>query len=88
MLNSPHGDILLILIKSRFLQHMKKEKVLEYFGGKFETAKAIGVTRQYVGQWPDIIPMGMAYKIEVVTKGLLKVDPALYNVKRERRYGK
>ncbi len=66
---------------------MKKEQVLKYFGSMSATAKAIGVTFQYVHQWADLIPQGMAYKIESVTGGALKVDPALYVTKRERRYG-
>ncbi len=67
---------------------MKKDDVLKHFGSRVLTAKALNVTRQYVSQWRDIIPMGIAYKAESVTGGVLKVDPALYTIKRERRYGK
>ncbi len=70
------------------LQVMKKEQVIKHFGSISATAKAIGVTFQYVFQWHDLIPQGMAYKIESVTGGALKVDPGLYAKKRGRRYGK
>lgn len=69
-------------------QVMKKDDVLKHFGSRVLTAKALCVTRQYVSQWKDIIPMGIAYKAESVTGGALKVDPALYVTKRGRRYGK
>lgn len=66
---------------------MQKKTVIEYFGSASETCKALGITRQYVGQWPDRVPMGMAYKIESVTGGALKVNPADYVTYRGRRYG-
>lgn len=66
---------------------MEKKKVIEYFGSPSATCKALGITRQYVGQWPDRVPMGMAYKIESVTGGELKVNPSDYVSDRGRRYG-
>lgn len=66
---------------------MQKKTVIEYFGSAGATCKALGITRQYVGQWPDRVPMGMAYKIESVTGGALKVNPDDYVTERGRRYG-
>ena len=65
---------------------MKKDYVLKHFGSMSATAKALGISFQYVFQWADLIPQGMAYKIESVTGGVLKVDPELYTKKRVRRY--
>lgn len=67
---------------------MQKKTVIEYFGSPSAISKALGVTRQYVGQWPDKVPMGMAYKIESITGGELKVNHDDYSTARARRYGK
>ena len=65
---------------------MKKDDVLKHFGSITSTARALGISFQYVFQWSELIPQGMAYKIESVTGGALKVDPSLYTKKRGRRY--
>lgn len=57
---------------------MHKGKVLEFFGTQAKTARALGITRVSVHSWPEIIPEGAAYKLQVITRGKLKVDPALY----------
>lgn len=46
-------------------------------------ARAIGRTTSAVTEWPDVIPEGMAYKIQVITGGLLQVDHSLYVKKPE-----
>ena len=67
---------------------MNKNTVIDYFGSKNQTAKKLGVSRQYVGQWRDRIPVGMAYRVEVVSNGDLKVNMDDYPNDRGRRYGK
>lgn len=57
---------------------MEKKAVLKYFGGVVATAKALGIKHQAVSQWTDPIPEGSAYKVQVVSKGKLKVDPSAY----------
>jgi hypothetical protein len=61
---------------------MRKNDVLKHFdpdGGTLQsTADALNITKSAVSQWGDIIPEGMAYKIQVITAGMLRVDPALY----------
>lgn len=57
---------------------MLKETAIAHFGGAAELARAIDRTPSAVGEWPDIVPEGMAYKIQVITGGLLRVDPTLY----------
>ena len=41
-------------------------------------AEVLGVTKQAVSMWPDVVPQGMAYKLQVLTGGQLQVDPSLY----------
>ncbi|MDM5132882.1 Cro/CI family transcriptional regulator [Aeromonas piscicola] len=53
---------------------MTKKDVLAHFGGPSATAKRLGITAQAVSRWPDVIPPGRAYQIEVLTGGKLKAD--------------
>ena len=66
---------------------MRKNDVLKHFdpedGTLQSTADALGITKSAVSQWGDIIPEGMAYKIQVMTAGRLCVDPADYLKNRE-----
>lgn len=58
---------------------MLKADVLSHFSHNgAEVARAIGITKSAVSQWGEIIPEAMAYRLERVTDGALKVDPALY----------
>lgn len=58
---------------------MKKQQVLDHFGGTSAVAKALNISPAAVSVWPDPIPKGRAYEIETLTQGQLKVDPALYH---------
>jgi transcriptional repressor of cell division inhibition gene dicB len=60
------------------IEFMKKQTVIKHFGGVVATAKALGIKHQAVSQWRDPIPEGSAYKAQVVSRGKLKVDPAVY----------
>jgi hypothetical protein len=58
---------------------MKKTDVVAHFGGtQVKVAEALGITKSAVSQWPEVIPEGIAYKIQVMTAGVLRVDPAMY----------
>ena len=57
---------------------MRKKDVLDHFGTMTKTAEFLGITHQAVSQWPDPIPEGVAYKLQVMTAGKLLVNPALY----------
>lgn len=65
------------------MRRMLKETAIKHFGSAAELGRAIGRTPSAVTEWPEIIPEGMAYKIQVITGGLLRVDPAMYQ-KKER----
>jgi hypothetical protein len=64
---------------------MKKSDVIAHFGGEVKTAAALGLTRQAVYQWTDPIPERLAYKIQVMTAGVLRVDPSVYAKLKARR---
>lgn len=57
---------------------MKKEDVINHFGGICKTADALGIKHPSVSGWGDVIPRGRAYEIEKITNGKLKYNPALY----------
>lgn len=62
---------------------MRKTDVVSFFGSIPKTAKALGITRGAVWQWDDIIPRGAAYIAQAVSKGKLKVNPAVYPPKKK-----
>lgn len=53
---------------------MKKQDVINHFGGVSKTARALGINRATVSCWGSTIPKGRAYQIEVLTGGKLKAD--------------
>jgi len=59
---------------------MKIAQAEAHFGNRRKLAEALGITSQAVSQWAKRgqIPEGMAYKLEVITGGSLKVNPADY----------
>lgn len=64
---------------------MKKKDVIEHFGSAAQAAAALDISKQAVGDWPEIVPEGAAYKIQVITGGALQVDPAVYRRMKKRR---
>lgn len=57
---------------------MNKQDVLRHFGGVSATARALGIGRSAVSQWPELIPEGRAWQVEAVTRRKLRVDPSDY----------
>jgi hypothetical protein len=61
---------------------MLKTDVLKHFDPEHKslqaTAEALGITKSAVSQWGEVIPEGVAYKLQVMTAGVLRVDPAFY----------
>jgi hypothetical protein len=57
---------------------MLKETAVRHFGSKIKLARALGVTKGAISNWGDVVPEGSAYKLEVLTKRVLRVDPQLY----------
>lgn len=57
---------------------MLKETAIKHFGSAAALGRAIGRTPSAITEWPDVIPEGMAYKIQVITGGLIQVDQSMY----------
>lgn len=57
---------------------MKKQDVLNHFGGATKTAVALGINKATVSCWGDLIPLGRAYEIESLTERTLRVNKADY----------
>lgn len=68
---------------------MRKIAVLKHFDPEgmtlMATATVLGISKQAVSQWGDIVPEAVAYKLQVITAGRLRVDPALYARQHEPR---
>ncbi|MBR2252264.1 MAG: Cro/Cl family transcriptional regulator [Neisseriaceae bacterium] len=64
---------------------MYKQEVIEYFGSKTKTAKALGITHSAVCYWKEIIPELSAIKLEKMTQGALKYDENLYKNKKIKK---
>lgn len=56
----------------------KKDVLAHYNHRQVNVARAIGISHAAVWAWGDIIPERMAYRLERITGGTLKVDPSLY----------
>lgn len=61
---------------------MRVNEALHFFNGVTKTADAAGVTRAAVYQWKKsdlgMVPEASAYRLQLASKGALKVDSALY----------
>jgi len=53
---------------------MTKKEVLEHFGSAAKTARALRISRAAVSVWPDVLSESTAFKVELVTNGILKTD--------------
>lgn len=58
---------------------MKTSIAIAYFGGKQPLAAALGITRQAIEQWGKHVPEKTAYKLQVLTKDKLMVNPQVYS---------
>lgn len=66
--------VLAFLCEPRNNWRMRTQDVLQYFGGREELAKALGIDRSASYQWGDTVPQLRQYQIQIVTKGKLKAD--------------
>lgn len=57
---------------------MFKDDVVAYFGSKARVATALGISRGSVTKWKGIIPERRAVRIERMSNGVLRYDPAVY----------
>lgn len=57
---------------------MQKAKVIAHYGTPAATAKALGMSRQRVHEWPELVPIDTAVALELLTEGILRVDEDAY----------
>ncbi|MCL2899761.1 Cro/CI family transcriptional regulator [Brenneria tiliae] len=57
---------------------MYKSDAIKYFGNLTKLADAAGVKLPSASAWGEIIPERRAARLERLTNGALKYDPALY----------
>jgi DNA-binding transcriptional regulator YdaS (Cro superfamily) len=63
---------------------MLKVDVIRHFKSAAAAAKAFGVSQSAVSQWGVIVPERIAWKAQILTGGVLRVDPSLYVRKASR----
>ncbi len=51
---------------------MNKTEIIRHFGSAAELARRIGVSRQVVGKWRDVVPYHRQHQIEEITNGAFK----------------
>ena len=57
---------------------MKKISAITYFKSTPQLAISLGISQAAVSRWGEIIPEKQALRLERITEGALKYDPALY----------
>jgi hypothetical protein len=60
---------------------MLKADVIAHFGNSpVAVSKALGITRSAVNQWPEIVPLKSALRLQSITAGVLAVDMTVYEL--------
>lgn len=60
---------------------MLKSDVIAHFGNSpVAVSKALGITRSAVNQWPEIVPLKSALRLQSITGGALSVDMTVYEL--------
>ncbi|MGL4939397.1 Cro/CI family transcriptional regulator [Shewanella sp.] len=57
---------------------MTKTQAINHFGSQKKLCEITGRAKATVSTWPEKLPRGVQFEIEVKTKGLLKADPELF----------
>jgi DNA-binding transcriptional regulator YdaS (Cro superfamily) len=57
---------------------MLKQRLIDHFGSGTKISEFLKISQSSVSQWGDVIPEKQALRIEKLTNGALKYDPALY----------
>jgi hypothetical protein len=64
---------------------MRKNIAIDFFGSPAALASALGISRQSVHGWKELVPEGKASRLERMTGGRLKYDPTVYLLHTHRR---
>lgn len=55
---------------------MKTADAVKHFGTATRLAEELGISGAAVSMWGEEIPLGRAYQLQVLTKGVLQAVPA------------
>jgi len=55
---------------------MKTKDAIKHFGSASNLAEALKISRAAISQWGEYVPEGKAFKLQVMTAGVLQHDPA------------
>ena len=61
---------------------MNKKTVVKYFGSQGATARFLGLSKQAVSLWPDLVPEVSARKLEKFTNYELSINEKKYKTSR------
>lgn len=65
---------------------MKKQDVLDHFGGVVKTSQALHISHASVSDWGDVVPEAAASRADRVSNGKLKYDHEFYiSLKAEKK---
>lgn len=53
---------------------MRTEQAVNHYGTQAGLARALGITKQAIQFWGELVPEGRAYQLQHITKGKLKVE--------------
>lgn len=59
---------------------LKSAVIAHYEGSPIKVARALGITRSAVNQWPDIVPLKSALRLQALNPGKLTVDMSVYEL--------
>jgi len=67
---------------------MKKQDAISYFGSQAALARTLGISKQAVSSWGDLVPPTNAMALEEITHGALKYCPESYPASYRRPGGR
>lgn len=63
---------------------MNTAAVIKFFGSKSAAARALDISQVAVTRWGELVPEKRAVRIERITGGAIKYDPAIYDQHKEK----
>ncbi len=66
---------------------MLTSKAIEHYGSEAAVAEALGISRQAVNKWGELVPPLSAARLEKLSDGKLRFDPDLYDGWNRRKAG-
>jgi hypothetical protein len=57
---------------------MKKNNAIKHYKTAAKLARVLGIAKQAVFNWGEVIPQKQAFRLDRITHGALKYDPSFY----------